>query len=155
MQNENRDVRAHTLKLDLARELQAAGLRWEPQWFDFFAIPDRGLDDRIFVLSDMTIEVQQRHGWPAITFNGAVEWSLDYILQADVVWLPTESQLRHALQVMLAAETQPAVHLLCSPDGFQCQIQFDGSEMAFGGIEASDAYAAALLHILTTRGEST
>ncbi len=148
MNDDNRHVKAHTLSLALARQLRDAGLAWEPQWFDLFAVPDAGLDERIFVLSDMTIDIQTRQGWPAITFNGALEWSLDYIMQADVIWLPTESQLRHVLQVRLADMAQPAVSLFCDPDGYRCRVRLPTGDREFVAVEASDAYALALLHIL-------
>ena len=48
------------LGLDVAQQLKEAGLVWKPGSGDRFAIPDRGLDDQVFVLSHMTIEVHSR-----------------------------------------------------------------------------------------------
>ena len=96
----------------------------------------------------MAVDVQIQQGWPALTFNGAVEWSLDYVLQADAVWLPTESQLRHMLQVRLAGEQQPAVTLICHPDVFVCSVQYQGCGRTFSAVEAADAYGIALLYLL-------
>ncbi len=148
MINGNNRLQPHLIHLKLARQLRDAGLVWSPAWHDFFAIPDSNLDDRVFVLSDMAIDVQVQQGWPALTFNGAVEWSLDYVLQADAVWLPTESQLRHMLQVRLAGEPQPAVTLVCRPDVYECCMQHQGHSRTFSAIEAADAYGTALLFLL-------
>ncbi|MCI0394138.1 MAG: pilus assembly protein CpaE [Chloroflexi bacterium] len=136
------------ISLPLAVQLKAAGLAWKLALHDFFAIPEPGLDERVFVLSDMTIDVEAYFGRQAITFNGAVEWALDYILTADVVWMPTEEQLRELLQERLLGETQPAVQLLSALDGYHCLIQFEGRPRAFEAVVASDAYALALLHVL-------
>lgn len=136
------------VSLRLAIKLKQAGLVWQPELHDFFAIPQPELEDRLFVLSDMTIEVEPIFGWQAITFNGAVEWSLDYIMTADVVWVPTESQLRELLQEQLLAEEQPAVQLLSSISGYQCQINYEGDIHHFEAPTASDAYGQALLFLL-------
>ena len=45
------------IDVQLAQELKEAGLVWKPGPGDRFAIPDRDLDDDVFVLSNMTIEV--------------------------------------------------------------------------------------------------
>ena len=41
----------------MAQQLKEAGLAWKPAPGDRFAIPERDLDDEVFVLSNMTIEV--------------------------------------------------------------------------------------------------
>jgi hypothetical protein len=136
------------VSLSLAIKLKQAGLAWQPKLHDFFAIPQPELEDRLFVLSDMTIEIEPIFGWQAITFNGAVEWSLDYIMTADVVWVPTESQLREMLQEHLLAEEQPAVHLASAISGYHCQITLGGNIHEFEAATASDAYGLALLFLL-------
>ena len=128
----------------LAVQLKEAGLSWQPRLHDFFIILDRALDDRVFVLSDMMVDMEVLHGYPALTFVGSVEWALDYILQTEAVWLPTEAQLRHQLQVQLAHVPQPSVTLVCYSDRYVCVV--GGVENA--GITAADAYAQALLHRL-------
>ena len=82
------------ISVELARVLRDSGLEWRPARYDVFFIPDRGLEDRVFVLADMTIDVQPLAGGATITFNGAVEWSLDSILHGEVVWLPKYSSAR-------------------------------------------------------------
>ncbi|MDX1614173.1 MAG: hypothetical protein R3300_07665 [Candidatus Promineifilaceae bacterium] len=136
------------LSLALASELKEAGLVWRPALHDFFAIPSSDLEERVFVVADMTIDVQKLFGRDMITFNGAVEWSLDYIMIADVVWMPTEAQLRELLQDRLLAESQPAVALVGYLDGYQCQIQTADGPRTFEALTAADAYGAALLFLL-------
>lgn len=136
------------LLLLLALELKQAGLRWFPQLHDFFTIPDTELQDRIFVVSDMTIDTQKLFGQQMITFNGAVEWSLDYVLTADAVWLPTERQLRQMLLAYLSKESEPTVELISRMDGYLCRITASGKTLEFEEPKASDAYGRALLYLL-------
>ena len=123
-------------------------MQWIPALHDFFAVPDRGLDDRIFVISDMHAYVEVRNNLPVVTFHGVLEWSLDYLLTAEVIWMPREEQLRLALMQRLVSEKQPALSLSAHPDGSVCVINFRGQSLIFEANEASEAYAAALLHIL-------
>jgi hypothetical protein len=136
------------LSLTLARRLKKAGLTWTPAKNDFFAVPDRGLDDVIFVISDMTVLVEKLWGQLAVTFHGAVEWALDHILIAELVWLPTETQLREALEQRLVGEPQPALTLISTPDGYRCEIKFRGQTITFEGFGVSEVYGTALLHLL-------
>lgn len=138
------------ISLSSGRKLKDAGLHWIPALHDFFAIPDRGLDDRVFVISDMHAYVEVRNNLPVVTFHGVLEWSLDYLLTAEVIWLPREEQLRLALLQRLVTEEQPALSLSAHPGGSVCEINFKGEPLSFEAQEASEAYAAALLHILTT-----
>ena len=139
------------ISLKLAEELKLAGLAWHPQLHDFFAIPGTELAQRLFVVSDMMIDIQQLLGQQTITFNGAVEWSLDYIVMADAVWMPTETQLRLALQECLMTEKQPAVRLTSSVDRYRCHILLRGKTLEFIAPNASDAYGQALLYVLKER----
>jgi hypothetical protein len=81
------------MPLDLAVRLRDAGLRWKPASGDRFVIPDRDMDDDVFVLSDMTIEVYGS----VIGFNGTTEWALDDLEKDEALWLPREDQLRDLL----------------------------------------------------------
>ncbi|MEX2280527.1 MAG: pilus assembly protein CpaE [Acidimicrobiia bacterium] len=129
------------ISVPLAKQLRAAGLDWQPRRFDFFHIPDRDLDERVFVIADLSVDVQPlADGIAAITFNGAVEWSLDYILQQDVVWMPTEAQLRSLLGDRITS-------LQRSEDGWICVV--DHPVERHDAATASDAYGKALLAILT------
>ncbi len=136
------------LSLTLAEELKKAGLPWTPAKLDFFAIPERGLDDGVYVISDMTVLVEVLKGQLAVTFHGAVEWALDHMLIADLVWLPTETQLREQLEQRLVGEPEPVLQLSSAADGYRCEIHFRGERLDFEAFGASEAYALALLHLL-------
>ena len=120
---------------------------WRPLLHDLFAIPDSDLD-RIFVVSDMMIDVQLLFGREIITFNGAVEWSLDNIVVTDALWLPTESQLRELIQFKQAIDAGSSIHLIGQGGGYRCHILDGERTRKFEDTEASDAYARALLHLL-------
>lgn len=143
------------LSIQTARALRQAGLMWEPVEFDFFAVPDRGLDERVFVINEMPAAVALLHGEPIMTFAGATEWALDYVHAGEVLWLPTEAQLREQVAARLAAGPGGAVAggavaltLRVTAGGCRCEIVLDGQSLGFQAAEASEAYAAALLHLL-------
>jgi hypothetical protein len=136
------------ISLSTAQKLKVAGLTWTPALHDFFALPDRGLDDRVFVLSDMSVDMELLKGQSIVTFNGTSEWALDYELMSEVVWMPTEEQLRSALERRLAPGAQPTLKLIHAPDGYWCEIRFSGQALSFRATEASEAYAEALLYVL-------
>lgn len=131
-------------------ELKARGLAWKPALHDFFAIPDSELDHRIFVVSNMMIDVQQLFGQEIITFNGAVEWSLDNIVMADAVWMPTEAQLRELLQTRLQNDSETLLYLLVQGETYRCTYTFGNSTNHFEAADASDAYSQALIQLLKT-----
>jgi hypothetical protein len=130
------------LSIQLAKDLRMAGLVWKPALFDFFHIPDRNLDDQRFVIADLSIDLQVlADGIGAITFNGAVEWSLDYILTQDVIWLPTETQLRDRL-------TDDLVGLEWRDPSYRVTLDLSSGHRSFDGPSAPDAYGRALLWLL-------
>ncbi len=93
------------ITVELARALHRAGLPWVPRSGDRFIVPDRGMDDQVFHVSEMTIEVDAHRGHGVVKFNGTTEWALDSVAQDDVLWLPREDQLREALgEAMVALE---------------------------------------------------
>lgn len=127
------------LSTQIAKDLRASGLMWKPKLFDFFHIPDRDLDDQQFVIADLSVDIQRlADGMAAITFNGAVEWSLDYILTHDVVWVPTEAQLRDLLGKRL-------VSLENADGGYRVTITTTGGPRSFTATTAEDAYGSAIL----------
>ena len=86
------------LRLDLAVALRGAGLDWTPTKGDSFSVPDREMDDTVFVVSDMVIEeVRMPDGTPVLAFNGTTEWALDALESNEAIWLPREDQLRELL----------------------------------------------------------
>ena len=124
--------------MSLARRLRDHGLAWHPEPGDRFLIPDRGLDDRLFAISDMVVEVRDRIGDRELAFNGTVEWALDSILKDEVVWIPTEGQLRELIGEHFIA--------LYADDGdYSCVARIDGVPTTFTAATAADAYGKALL----------
>jgi hypothetical protein len=80
-----------------ARRLKDAGLTWSPASGDRFLIADRGMDEDVFVVSEMVVEQFHGAAGPLLRFHGTTEWALDYVLVSQVLWLPREDQLRDAL----------------------------------------------------------
>ena len=139
------------ISLHLARKLKAAGLVWQATTNDFFAIPDRGMDERQFVLSDMQAQLDIFRGWPVVTFHGTAEWALDYILTSEVVWMPREEQLREALLSQLPNQASGELCLTFEHNHYSCSIPWQGKESTVEASSAADAYAKALLLILENR----
>lgn len=138
------------LPLALARELKSAGLVWKPAYNDFFAIPESDLDDRVFVLTDMMAAQTLLRGWPAITFHGTSEWAMDYILLHEVVWMPSEEQLRQELVFALdQVEKVTKLTLTLQENGrYHLAITFQQQPLTFAAPTAAEVYGQALLHIL-------
>jgi hypothetical protein len=131
--------------VQLAQRLKEAGLVWKPALGDRFAIPDRDLDDEVFVLSNMTIEVYTLPEGRVIGFNGTTEWALDDVEIDEAIWLPREDQLRELLGVTFR-------HLGRGPAGYEVVIDLLGEERRFAAENAEETYAAALLHLLAAAG---
>jgi hypothetical protein len=128
----------HVLSVSLARALRDAGLDWTPARGDHFVMPDRGMDGEVFVLSDMTIEVNHFPGGPVIGFNGTTEWALDSVDQHDALWLPGEHQLRERLGDAFAGLTRER-------DGYRVTLSEEGTITTYDGANPSEAYGRALL----------
>ena len=129
------------ITLELARKLRDAGLEWLPREGDRFMIPDRDLEDHIFSISEMTIEVRRVAEGKRILFNGAVEWALDSIMQQEVIWLPSEAQLRNRLGSAFRS-------LRRDEDEFHCEIEIGGESRDFAEPDPANAYGRALLALL-------
>ena len=129
------------IPLDLATRLRAAGLAWMPRAGDRFAIPDRDLDDDVFVISDMTIEVHELPAGRVIGFNGTTQWALDDVDQDEVIWLPREDQLRE----LLGAAFQ---RLERTADGYRVLATVDGTAGDFRAGSPEEAYGTALLRLI-------
>jgi hypothetical protein len=142
-----------TLSLQLAKQLKASGLDRDLQKNDFFGVPDRGLDDIVFVCTDMTITLETIQGEPMVTFHGVSEWALDHVMMADVVWLPTEGQLREMVARQLVGQPEPVITLLSTTDGYRCIIHHNGKPHTFDAFGATECYALALLHLLQNSEE--
>ncbi len=142
------------ISLSLAKQLNEAGLVWVADRHDFFTIPGRGMDNQVFVLSDMMARLEILQGWPVVAFHGAAEWALDYIYTADVIWLPTESQLRSTLAEQLNGAASGTFSLILDGDSYVCRIAQADDTLAFSGLTAEEAYGEALLHVLQTQNSS-
>jgi len=127
--------------LDLALSLRAAGLRWTPRPGDRFVLPNRGMDEDVFVLSDMTVEVHRFPSGAVIGFNGVTEWALDSVDQHEAVWLPAEHQLREMLGGLF-------VKLESGGSGFEVTLSLPSGRSIHRASTAEDAYGQALLAVL-------
>jgi len=136
------------ISLALAVELKEAGLLWRTKNYDFFVIPNHDLDDRVFVLADMVAYTELIQGWPAVGFHGAAEWALDYIFSDEIVWLPTEEQLREEVISQWPERESFSLMLEMAEDRYRCRVMAGGAQFNFDGATASEAYARALLHAL-------
>ncbi|MFT3860611.1 pilus assembly protein CpaE [Micropruina sp.] len=124
---------------DLATRLRDAGLGWRPTSGDRFIIPSGDFAGEVFVVAEMTIEVQDVPGGNAVfKFNGTTEWALDSVDARRVLWLPREDQLRDELGD--AFDTLAVV-----PGGFAVTLSGGSRHL---DIDAERAYARALLHTL-------
>jgi hypothetical protein len=125
----------------LAVELARRGLPWHPAAGDRFHVPDRDLDEEVFVVSGMSIEIADLPSGTEMRFNGTVEWALDSIEHHDVVWLPRESQLRELLG-------ESFVRLEAVPPGAVVEIETATGPQRHADVEPERAYARALLATL-------
>jgi hypothetical protein len=136
------DTQPALVSTPLARDLKRAGLEWEPAPGDRFHIPDRGLDDHTFAISEMVVEMRRGVGGELeLAFNGTVEWALDAIVKTEVVWLPNEGQLRAALGEHFVA-------LYADEAAYGCVARIDGTPVTFTAPTAAEAYGLAVLAML-------
>lgn len=138
------------ISLEMALRLKQAGLKWTPQLNDFFAIPERGMDVNIFVLSDLQANIEIVFGSEVVAFQGASEWALDYLVSSEAVWVPREEQLRAAL-IELLPEGESRLRLDCSKTGCCLEISCNNIHLSAQAQRVEDAYAEALLQLLYLR----
>ncbi|MGW6279636.1 pilus assembly protein CpaE [Kribbella sp. NPDC055071] len=125
------------ITIEQAGRLRKAGVLWVPAAGDRFVVPGRDMDDDVFVVSDMTVEVHDYQGSKVIGFNGTTEWALDSIEQREVIWLPREEQLRAILGDRF-------VSLEAVPGGYRVNL----TDSTHPADDAEQAYAAAVIHVL-------
>ncbi|TDW70523.1 pilus assembly protein CpaE [Kribbella pratensis] len=125
------------ITIEQAGRLRKAGVLWAPAAGDRFVVPDRDMDDDVFVVSDMTVEVHDYQGSKVIGFNGTTEWALDSIEQREVIWLPREEQLRALLGEHFRS-------LESVPGGYRVSL----AESTHTAEDAEQAYAQAVIHLL-------
>jgi hypothetical protein len=136
------------ITLEMARQLKEVGLQWIPAQLDTFGIPDRNLDDKIFVISDMLVTAEKLGDMPIVSFQGATEWALDYIVTAETVWIPSEGQLRQRLEAALLEGGRPELHLSVGLNGCRLECSYHDRRIFLEGTDPEELYARALLHIL-------
>jgi hypothetical protein len=130
---------------ELAGALRDAGLAWAPEKGDWFVIPGKGLDDLVFVLSDMVIETRTMAlGRKMLAFNGTTEWAIDTLATSEALWLPREDQLRAALgEAFMRLE-----HLPGETPGYAVAMLLGDREERFVDVDVESAYARAALALL-------
>ena len=135
---------------ELAKELKRAGLAWQPVERDFFIMPEHNLEGQVFVVSPLPALVQNFSGERTITFHGAIEWALDYVLMTEAVWLPTETQLRELLARAIGEDAPLRLDRVQA--GYLLQVGVGADVLEFDAPGAEDAYGRALLRILEQGG---
>ena len=130
------------ISVGLARRLRDAGVRWDPRSGDRFVVADRDMDEDVFTLSDMTIEVHEFPGERLIGFNGTTEWALDSVELQHSVWLPSEAQLRELLAGTFRT-------LERAGRAWRVTIEVNGVAHVAEDEDAAEAYGQALLHLVT------
>lgn len=129
------------ISVELARKLREAGLRWEPRPGDRFVIADRGMDDEVFVVSHMVVDVHEfPSGGRVLGFNGTVEWALDSVEQEAALWLPSEERLRELLGGAFTG-------LRRTDDGYRLTLDVGGRRVEVDDERAEEAYGKALLYL--------
>ena len=129
----------------LAETLRAAGLAWTPANGDRFVVPERNLDDTVFVISDMVIEnLTLPLGQQVLAFNGTTESALDSLEASEAVWLPREDQLREALgEAFMSLELLPG-----ATSGYAVTLLVGDRERRYVDVDVEAAYARAVLALL-------
>ena len=129
------------ISFDLARRLHDAGLAWSPGNGDRFWLPDRELDQTVFTVSDMVVEVRDRSGGRVFAFNGTTEWALDDVDEHEAVWLPRLDQLLDILDAHFLS-------LTARSGGYVVRLQAGQGQQEHVDVDAADATARAVLSLL-------
>ena len=149
---------------DLARSLALSGLVWHPAAGDRFSIQAEELEDIVFTVSDVTIEVHTYTDETILRFNGTTEWALDSVSIDQTLWLPSEEQLRTLLAGTFTAlrrigsadspDASDTADAQQAPDPrYSVEIVLEDQPMEFTDHEPADAYAQALLALITASAE--
>lgn len=134
------------IPVELAARLRDAGLSWNPGPGDRFVVADRGMDEDVFVISTMTVDVHELPARTVIGFNGTVEWALDDVDVDAALWLPREDQLRSLLG-------QSFDRLEATDEGYRVVATIWAEVVTFSSPDAETAYGQALLHVLSAGPE--
>lgn len=126
---------------DLARRLHDAGLAWSPGNGDRFWLPERDLDEAVFLVSDMVVEVREVAAGRILAFNGTTEWALDGVEDHEAVWLPRLDQLLEVLGAHF-------VSLTARSGGHVVRVQVGQAQEEHVDVGSADAAARAVLSLL-------
>ncbi|QFG69562.1 pilus assembly protein CpaE [Ornithinimicrobium pratense] len=132
------------ISVDLARRLHDEGLVWSPMPGDRFVVDRPGMEQDVFHLADMTVDVHHLVGGSVIGFNGVAEWALDSVALEETLWLPREDQLRAVLG-------HDFVGLGMEAEGYAVVALVDGAPLTFSHRDAEEAYGLAVLEVLRHR----
>jgi hypothetical protein len=116
-------------------------------------VPAGPLENQVFVISQLTALIQMYNNNLVVAFHGSSEWALDYVLLTDVVWLPSETQLRTELAQRVGDDAP--LRLDRTGNGYRCQIAELDRMREFDAPDAESAYALALLHMLSHNQQQT
>jgi len=130
---------------ELAAALRDAGLMWTPTKGDWFVIPDHGLDELEFVVSDMVIETRRMaFDRQMLSFNGTTEWAMDTLAASEALWLPREDQLREILgEAFMGLDYIPG-----EAPGYAVAMLLGDREQRYVDVDVESAYARAALALL-------
>ena len=131
------------ISFDLAHRLHDAGLSWSPGNGDRFWLPDRDLDQTVFTVSDMVVEVRDQPAGRVFAFNGTTEWALDDVDEGEAVWLPRLDQLLDRLGSHFLS-------LTARSGGYVVRVQVGPHEEEHVDVGAADAAARAVLGLLAS-----
>ena len=151
------------ISADLARSLALAGLRWHPVPGDRFTIEAEDLDQVVYTVSELIVEV---HEYPTGTirgFNGTTEWALDSVDLDQTLWLPSEEQLRTLLGATFRSLVREDADVATTavepaqeddeqgeyPGSFVVTITLHGEPVEFRAEVAAEAYGQALHSLIT------
>ncbi|TQJ31576.1 pilus assembly protein CpaE [Microbacterium sp. SLBN-146] len=130
------------ISTDLALALRAAGLVWHPSSGDRFQLDEPEFEADVFTVSEMTVEPRSYPTGSILAFNGTTEWALDSVALEDALWLPHEHQLRELLRGTFRALRRDA-------DSHVVEIVLGGETLSFDHPEPADAYALAVLELMS------
>ena len=129
------------ISFDLAHRLHDAGLAWSPVNGDRFWLPGRDLDQTVFTVSDMVVEVRDQPGGRVFAFNGTTEWALDDVDEHEAVWLPRLDQLLDLLGTHFLS-------LTARSGGQVVRVRLGRREEEHVDVGAVDAVARAVLRLV-------
>lgn len=130
---------------DLALRLHDAGLAWSPDNGDRFWLPERELDQTVFTVSDMVVEVRDLPTGRVFAFNGTTEWALDDVEEREAVWLPRLDQLLDVIGTRF-------VSLTARSGGHVVRVQVGQRQEEHVDVGATDAAGRAVLSLLQGDG---